>query len=972
MDKQFYGNITNTARTQFQFDRIYPNKKEMDDCCKSDGIYAGRYILIEYGENPTRNAVELIKRNNIFWYADFPTVQVIPNGTEEKPATIAPKTLCYVKEENNVYIFYETQDNDEKPFKEIYRYAFGENNYNTNWNIDYSEYGRGFDSTVWQKIYKNNKEEYIMIAELNTVVPNFTISTDAPSEIPTAPHFDENSTDLNYNLHMPASWDFRVKAAEEGAPSDETVVHRIRYDNDGNLLEEENEIEVRADIFYNKGAFVPYTYKEIEIISGEEEEYVSGKYYYKINNVYGLCKENYGEKAPYEIDFYSELNLSDPKTNYYTNTENLELIDLLREEENNWIPNTYYYIKNWEYEISLENYNPEEQYYKQEINENNSYIYSPILLTEESYKPNTYYILAKVYSLDESENFNENIVYHIKNGELYSPIDLVNKNVYELNKYYKFYEEYYVLDNSETKVENRQYYTTTDNINYVEINFTQKNYISNTYYYKDSDGNYLIDTSENGQEGVQYYIRSIPAVKEGVDKITILPTGQSGRLYNGHGEEGIKAANDIQEISINFPSVGKTIAEVWNLVYGKERNELIYGTPLYNQNMYNENGEPLYQTGIGNLSNFVGIINQINDLIGHNLIKINNENSIKIGNEIIIDGEIISYLNIDNVEDYIYWIESENKFYRLKLNLLNDGNYEYGLIPMGDINKEINTIYGALLEIQKALGTNEDENNASPDSLKGLLLKLKNIIEEQSSSIDFVEYDESLTMIKTKQWKHIDGTKLIRQWNDEFILATEAVELYKDYENYFATKKEFNLYKVEIVKDINNENYINYYIYTNDDKIIYKHPTEYDASLVYYNIEKLDETLDGFGGEEIDTFVVRALPTYWIINSEGFLEEYPVNNIFEDIIEYILYDIGHATPVASGNYNLDISLETEDNGYSALPKIEVNRKGHIYNPVNNEGIISKELFILPQAIVSTEEPANVPIGTLWYDTSTLS
>ena len=44
----FYGNITNTSRTQFQFDKTYPNRKVMDTFAKSDGIYVGRYVLVEY------------------------------------------------------------------------------------------------------------------------------------------------------------------------------------------------------------------------------------------------------------------------------------------------------------------------------------------------------------------------------------------------------------------------------------------------------------------------------------------------------------------------------------------------------------------------------------------------------------------------------------------------------------------------------------------------------------------------------------------------------------------------------------------------------------------------------------------------------------------------------------------------------------------------------------------------------------
>ena len=44
----FYGNIKNTSRTQFSFDRIYANRVEMDNMASLDGIYAGRFVLIEY------------------------------------------------------------------------------------------------------------------------------------------------------------------------------------------------------------------------------------------------------------------------------------------------------------------------------------------------------------------------------------------------------------------------------------------------------------------------------------------------------------------------------------------------------------------------------------------------------------------------------------------------------------------------------------------------------------------------------------------------------------------------------------------------------------------------------------------------------------------------------------------------------------------------------------------------------------
>ena len=43
----FYGKVTNSSKTQFSFDRIYANRKEMDALCAYDGVFVGRYVLID-------------------------------------------------------------------------------------------------------------------------------------------------------------------------------------------------------------------------------------------------------------------------------------------------------------------------------------------------------------------------------------------------------------------------------------------------------------------------------------------------------------------------------------------------------------------------------------------------------------------------------------------------------------------------------------------------------------------------------------------------------------------------------------------------------------------------------------------------------------------------------------------------------------------------------------------------------------
>ena len=44
----FYGNITNVNKSTFQFDKIYSNRKAAADGAATDGIFVGRYVLVDY------------------------------------------------------------------------------------------------------------------------------------------------------------------------------------------------------------------------------------------------------------------------------------------------------------------------------------------------------------------------------------------------------------------------------------------------------------------------------------------------------------------------------------------------------------------------------------------------------------------------------------------------------------------------------------------------------------------------------------------------------------------------------------------------------------------------------------------------------------------------------------------------------------------------------------------------------------
>ena len=301
----FYGNIKNTSRTQFNFDKIYSSRSEMDNQCANDGVYAGRYVLVEYDQNVHFDSFPIgYLKDGILW-ASIPTaatesplpyrLQVAPDqatNTDQFGVYVSSGTVIHVPKEYN---FDEDWDQVEekvedpetgkvstqlvdKPSSILYvirnvevekenvksyllnradltlvenvneqgevilleavshasftklspltsgyigtaqgvEYQNAHDNYVANFSIDRNRYGvgRGYDSTVWQKVYSGTSSKYVMVAELNSVVPTFDVTADAPTMTPILPHFDADSTNVYYRLHMQPAWGFRVKAAD--------------------------------------------------------------------------------------------------------------------------------------------------------------------------------------------------------------------------------------------------------------------------------------------------------------------------------------------------------------------------------------------------------------------------------------------------------------------------------------------------------------------------------------------------------------------------------------------------------------------------------------------------------------------------------------------------------------------------------------------------------------------------------------
>ena len=284
----FYGHISNIQRTSMTFDKIYPNRTTMDSMVDKDGIYAGRYVLVEYDntlesdqlpaiiqfdgllynkpaardnwlvddKDPTSPTSYLVKLNPLTVGTDMEE-NIVGDKIKAGITVVCPKDINFTvndksmivsqaikqyfkiaeygtvnKDSYNLLYNYITKEYqlDESAskenkigcaFTEVYYSLAPEDdtkadeNYTINYAIDRENYdsARGYDSTVWQKTYVDGKAKYVMIAELNSVVPALGVVADAPTQTPLMPHFSKDSTNIYYELHMQPSWGFRIKAA---------------------------------------------------------------------------------------------------------------------------------------------------------------------------------------------------------------------------------------------------------------------------------------------------------------------------------------------------------------------------------------------------------------------------------------------------------------------------------------------------------------------------------------------------------------------------------------------------------------------------------------------------------------------------------------------------------------------------------------------------------------------------------------
>jgi len=172
----FYGRVTNEAKTSMTFDKVYPNRLTAKIMAKSDGVFVGRFVLVEYDNKPyTAEEHE----------EEYTTIKQYFEGGIA--ATEYDNLIANLDESNYNIVNYQID------------------------KLEWPKLGKGFDGTVLRKVISDSGDaDYVVLAELNSVVPTFDVTAEAPSNTPIQPYFDKDSSNVYYNLHMSTPWGFQL------------------------------------------------------------------------------------------------------------------------------------------------------------------------------------------------------------------------------------------------------------------------------------------------------------------------------------------------------------------------------------------------------------------------------------------------------------------------------------------------------------------------------------------------------------------------------------------------------------------------------------------------------------------------------------------------------------------------------------------------------------------------------------------
>ena len=318
----FYGKVGNTIKTEMYFNLKYSSRYQMEKHCAGDGVGAGAYVLIEYDYNWDETGINITgitsdmlpqvyknSKNGLF-YTDT-AYSHLYEPIEETFFQVITDIETSNGVSKRVYEYYLYTQNDEETgyIYKLLTSAESQNsgiNYVINFNLDVEKYkhSRGYDSTVWQKVYTEGVPKYVQIAELNSVTPTFRIDVDAPSPIPRPPHFAADSTNILYTLHLQPSWGLRIAKAENNEKSDYKGSY-YKYNFKTEKYEEIKNQDLR--IYYNKDGFDKNIHNKAPQSNSKNEislkQASSGQTYINLDHTDNLNSSSYPTSST-ENDLY--------------------------------------------------------------------------------------------------------------------------------------------------------------------------------------------------------------------------------------------------------------------------------------------------------------------------------------------------------------------------------------------------------------------------------------------------------------------------------------------------------------------------------------------------------------------------------------------------------------------------------------------------------------------------------------------
>lgn len=613
----FYQDYDDRRQVVFQFDRIFSNRKSMDTLAETgqDGVFSGRFVLVKY--DPQGKFFEGDVKvgyyyNNIMYqdagytqpytYTTFERVVnpvaanwsqyyyyngsyyfKLPNqnyfnaeetnyfiATNESESAVAKNQIVRLFEENFglTQSYYKCSGSIDNASGSIatwsaINYDNSDSTYLKNYNIDKATYGtrfdvRGYDATIWEKVYSKGRGSFILIAYLNGVMPALDLFADPPTQTPAIPYIDALSSDSYYRIHVPSMYGFQLKEHDEDSDlkSDQKAfATKLIYNANTNSYDK-REQEIDAAIYLNLDGANANIRNVDESTTNAiliEPNGESGRVYTNtdgtketkdlmelsiqlpaIGNMmakgYDLI---YGEvinktKRFTDINWVSGTASKIEKHNVNTKSYDLKSLagclntmhDILgqiivplqtrpspEQVEEQCSDDLIYQIGDSYYRKGIA-YNPTiitdetKVYDPVDKVQKNIIAYRPQSITKDEFKGNTYYVL-KNGSYVEATGYIEGETYYLKSitGARYSPIELEQ---FISGKYYWQDGQNYMCDNSANFPEylDRSYYTISVVPGY-PTQFLQE-FIPNVYYTKEDKG-YIRAAEALPQIGTIYY-----------------------------------------------------------------------------------------------------------------------------------------------------------------------------------------------------------------------------------------------------------------------------------------------------------------------------------------------------------------------------------------------------------------------------------------------------------------------------------